>query len=164
GVCRVSSEGEQLWAGKTMRDVDRAAAEAIEPLRIVGLDLDIDLANRRTGTPVTVERREVDGTAVIPSLDPIRAAARSWLLWTGRWFWSSRVRPWKISLPIASDVGSSIRVGSSVCASSASISCRWLAAPLERGDPDGAGVAGVQELASSVSASPAAQVARTTIF
>src|SRR5438270_2027932 len=47
---------------------------------------------------------------------------------------------------IASDVGSSIRAGSSVCASSASISCRWLAPPLERGDPDGAGVAGVQEL------------------
>ena len=83
GVGWVSGEGEQLRAAKTMRDVDRAAGEAIEPLRIVGLDLDINLTDRGAVAPVAIERGKMDGTTVIPSVDAVWAAARRGLLRIG---------------------------------------------------------------------------------
>ena len=78
-VGRVPGEGEQLRTGKAMRDVDGAAGEAIEPLRIVRLDLDVYLADGGAGTPIAVERGEMDGTAVVPAVDAVWATTRRWL-------------------------------------------------------------------------------------
>src|SRR5207244_9732584 len=82
---------------------------------------------------------------------------------TGRRVASRRVIPWNISAPIASEVGSSISAGSSVCASSASLNCRCETRLVFAGvaEADGAGRPGrLHELSSNASASPTAQLAR----
>src|SRR6266566_8988223 len=75
-VLRITGKGEQLGAGEAVGDIYRPAREAVQSFGIVGLDLYVDTAYLRPGTPVVGERAEMQAAAAIPFIEMVGAASR----------------------------------------------------------------------------------------
>src|SRR5919204_5703272 len=74
-MSRVASKVEQLRAGEAVCDVDSAPGEAIEAFGVIGLDLNMDLANRWPWSPIAIEGAEMEPTSTIPPIEAVGSAA-----------------------------------------------------------------------------------------
>src|ERR1700730_11760786 len=74
-VLRVTGKPEELRTGEAVGDVDGAARVSIEAFGRVRLDLYLDVADLRAGTPVVGEGTEMQAVAAIPLVQVVRTAS-----------------------------------------------------------------------------------------